>query len=358
MGGSVFGNLFRISTFGESHGKAVGVVVDGVLPNLPLAESDIQRELDRRRPGQSDLTTPRKESDTVQILSGVFEGRTTGAPLAMLVFNADQRPEAYDAIKEVFRPGHADITFLKKYGIRDHRGSGRASGRETIARVAAGAVAKKMLVPLGVKIRAYTLQVGNIRAETRDFDAIEQNPVRCPDQKAAEAMAALIRQAASEKDSVGGIVECRIEGTPAGLGEPVFDKLEADLGKAVLSLGAVKGVEFGMGFAAAEMRGSQHNDRMSPDGFLTNNSGGILGGISNGGEIVFRIAVKPTSSIAIPQESVDVRGESVTVITEGRHDPCICPRVVPVVEAMAALVLADHWMRQRAMGPGDWKYPS
>ncbi|HBF34786.1 TPA: chorismate synthase [Candidatus Sumerlaeota bacterium] len=352
MSGSVWGELFRISTFGESHGKAVGVVVEGVSPNLPLCEEDVQKELDRRKPGQSDLTTPRQESDTVHILSGVFEGKATGAPIAMLVWNADQRPAAYDTIKDLFRPGHADFTFLKKYGIRDHRGSGRSSGRETAARVAAGAIAKKMLTEQGVAIHAGTIQVGSIRTDKRDWDVVEKNPVRCPDAEVAEKMADLIRQMASEKDSVGGIIECRIQGVPVGLGEPVFDKLDADLAKAMLSLGAVKGIEFGAGFSAVAMRGSQHNDAITPNGFVTNNAGGIVGGISNGDEIIFRIAVKPTSSIATPQQSIDVQGQPATVVTEGRHDPCICPRIIPVVEAMAALTLVDHWKRQMSIGLG------
>jgi chorismate synthase len=327
----------------------VGVVVEGARPGLPFCEEDAQKDLDRRKPGQSDVTTPRKESDTVHILSGVFEGRTTGCPLAMLIWNSDQKPEAYDAIQDKFRPGHADFTYLKKYGIRDHRGSGRASGRETAARVAAGAVAKKMLAEHGISIRAWTRQVGSIRAEKTDLEAIEKNAARCPDPEAAEKMIALIRRMRDEKDSVGGIVECVATGVPAGLGEPVFDKLDAELAKAALSLGAVKGIEFGTGFAAAAMRGSEHNDPITPEGFTTNHAGGILGGISNGADIVFRVVIKPTSSIAREQQSVDIHGKPVVVVTEGRHDPCICPRIVPVIEAMTALTLVDFLLRQRAL---------
>ncbi|NQU43708.1 chorismate synthase [bacterium] len=349
MSGSVFGQEFRISTFGESHGKGVGVIVEGVRPGLELSEEDIQKELDRRKPGQSDMTTPRKESDIAHILSGVFEGKATGTPIAVVIWNADQRPSAYDDIRDLFRPGHADFTYLKKYGLRDHRGSGRASGRETAGRVAAGAIAKKMLAEHGISIRAYTLQVGPIRAKTIDYGAIEKNPVRCPDPAVAGEMADLIRQLNAEKDSIGGIVECCAKGVPVGLGEPVFDKLDADLAKAVLSLGAVKGVEFGAGFASVEMRGSEHNDEMNAAGFLSNNAGGILGGISSGADIVFRAAIKPTSSITREQRTIDTSGQERSIVTEGRHDPCICPRIVPVVEAMTALVLVDHLKRHTTL---------
>ncbi len=352
MGGSIFGKAFRITTFGESHGKAVGVVVEGVTPGLPLTEADIQIELDRRKPGQSEVATPRQESDTVHILSGVFEGRATGCPIALVIWNADARPEAYRDLAEVFRPGHADYTYHAKYGIRDHRGSGRASGRETAARVAAGAIAKKVLAPAGVTIRAYTLQVGAIGAERVDLDEVDRNPVRCPDPSAAARMVEAIREARDQKDSLGGIVECRATGVPAGLGEPVFDKLDADLAKAMLSLGAVKGIEFGAGFGAVTMRGSEHNDALTAEGFATNHAGGVLGGISTGAELVFRIAVKPTSSIGREQVTVDLDGRERRIAIGGRHDPCICPRIVPVVEAMAALVLVDHLKRQSALRGG------
>jgi chorismate synthase len=349
MAGNSFGQLFRITTFGESHGGGVGVIVDGVPPSLELCEADIQVELDRRKPGQSAVTTPRQETDEVHILSGVFEGKTTGTPLMMLLHNRDQQPGAYSDIKEMFRPGHADITYLKKYGIRDHRGSGRASGRETAGRVAAGAIARKILKQRGVTITAYTLRAAGFQCETIDLSQIEKNPMRAPDSKAAEKMTARVIELAEKGNSTGGMVECRISGLPFGLGEPVFDKLEADLAKAVLSLGGVKGFEFGSGFNCVDMLGSEHNDWMDRNGFKTNNAGGTLGGISTGEEIVFRIAVKPTSSIEVPQKTIDKEGEEREIITRGRHDPCLCPRMVPVVEAMAALVIEDHFKRQKAL---------
>ncbi len=349
MGGSTFGELFRISTFGESHGKGVGVIVDGVTPGLEISEEEIQVQLDRRKPGQSDVTTPRKESDVVHIISGIFEGRATGTSLAMVIWNADARPSAYDDIKDLFRPGHADFTYLKKYGIRDHRGSGRASGRETAARVAAGAIARKLLEQQGLTIHAFTRQVGQVRGEVVDYEAIEKNIVRTADMDAAAEMERVIREAGERGDSVGGIVECHVSGVPVGLGEPVFDKIDADLAKAMVSLGAVKGIEFGEGFGAVTMNGSEHNDDMSSEGFVTNHAGGTLGGITTGEDIVFRLAVKPTSSISMEQQTVDKDGNAQPIRTEGRHDPCICPRIVPVVEAMAALVLVDHWKRQKAL---------
>lgn len=349
MPGSSFGHSFRITTYGESHGKAVGVIVDGVTPGLELDESDIQRQLDRRKPGQSGVTTPRKEPDIVHIVSGTFEGKTTGTPLAMILYNADADPSAYDEIKDTFRPGHADFTYLKKYGIRDWRGSGRASGRETAGRVAAGAIARKLLARLGVSILAYTVRAAGIPAKAFHPDAIEHNPLRSADPQAAQLMLERIERVKATEDSVGGVIECRIQGIPAGLGEPVFDKLDAELARAVLSIGSVKGIEFGAGFAAADMTGSRHNDPLGPDGFLTNNAGGIVGGISTGEEIIFRVAVKPTSSIARPQRTIDLDGQDRTIKTEGRHDVCICPRIVPVVEAMAALVTIDHYKRQQTL---------
>jgi chorismate synthase len=349
MSGSTFGSLFKVTTFGESHGRGVGVIVDGVTPGIPIAEEEIQKELDRRKPGQSEITTRRKEADRVQILSGIFEGRTTGTPLMMILFNEDARSKDYETIKDLFRPGHADWTYLKKYGIRDWRGSGRASGRETSARVAAGAVARKLLAGRGVRVLAYTLAVAGISCTRFDPDVIEKNLVRACDLEAAELMKARIIAAQEQKDSLGGIIECRVTGVPAGLGEPAFDKLDADLAKAMLSLGAVKGIEFGAGFKAAEMTGHEHNDEMGPQGFLTNNAGGILGGISTGAEIIFRIVVKPASSIARPQRTVDINGAAREIVTEGRHDPCICPRVVPVVEAMTAITIEDHFKRQAAL---------
>ncbi|MCR2805193.1 chorismate synthase [Paenibacillus soyae] len=349
MAGNTFGDAFRITTFGESHGASIGVIIDGVTPGVEIDEKDIQVQMDRRKPGQSSVTTPRKESDTVHILSGVFEGKTTGTPLAVILHNHDMRPEAYSDIQQAFRPGHADFTYLQKYGIRDHRGSGRASGRETAARVAGGAVARKLLERRGVSIVAYTKELGGIKCQTFDEQSIEKNPVRACDPVAAVEMVKRVEQLAAEGNSCGGIVECRIRGVVPGLGEPVFDKLDAELAKAMLSIGAVKGIEFGAGFAAAEMLGSEHNDEMNADGFVTNNAGGIIGGISTGQEIVFRVAVKPTSSISLPQQTMNVRGEEQEIRTIGRHDPSICPRIIPVVEAMACLVLEDHYKRQAAM---------
>ncbi|TVR60705.1 MAG: chorismate synthase [Spirochaetaceae bacterium] len=349
MAGSSFGHLFRLTTFGESHGGAVGVVVDGVTPGLELDATDVQAQLDRRKPGQSEITTPRKEPDTVNLLSGVFEGKTTGTPLMMILYNADADPSAYDSIKDLFRPGHADFTYTKKYGIRDWRGSGRASGRETAGRVAAGAVARKLLARRGVSIVAYTVKAGSIECETYDEDAIEKNPLRACDPVAARKMVERIKELKEAQDSVGGIVECRVRGVAAGLGEPVFDKLDAEIAHAMLSIGSVKGIEFGAGFRVAEMTGSEHNDQMNSLGFESNNAGGIIGGISSGAEIVFRVAVKPTSSIAREQRTTDLNGRETTIRTEGRHDACICPRVVPVVEAMVCLVLEDHYKRQAAL---------
>jgi len=349
MPGSSFGTLFRVTTFGESHGGAVGVVVEGVTPGLGLCDADIQAQLDRRRPGQSAVTTPRQEADTVHILSGVFEGRATGTPVMMLVYNRDQRPEAYADIRDLFRPGHADYTYFHKYGLRDYRGSGRASGRETVGRVAAGAIARKQLAQRGVSITAYCKRAGGIECEALDFTEIEQNIVRAADREAARRIVEKILAARAANDSIGGVVECRVRGVPAGLGEPVFDKLDADLAKAILSIGATKGIEFGAGFAAADMTGSQHNDQMDHSGFLTNHAGGILGGISTGAEIIFRVAFKPTASIAQPQRTVDVHGHEVTCETHGRHDPAVFPRAIPVVEAMTAIVLEDHCKRQAAL---------
>jgi len=349
MAGSSFGQLFRLSTFGESHGGAVGVVLDGAPPGLELVEADIQKDLDRRKPGQSSVTTPRQEPDIVHLLSGVFEGKTTGTPILMILYNKDAQSSAYDDIKDKFRPGHADFTYLKKYGLRDYRGSGRASGRETAARVAAGAVAKKILAGRGVTITAWTQRCAGIECETVDLSVIEKNPMRAADLNAAAKMVPIIEKLAADGDSTGGIIECRITGVAPGLGEPVFDKLEADLAKAIMSIGAVKGFEVGLGFRAVDLHGSEHNDAMRSGGFVTNNAGGILGGISTGEDIVFRVAVKPTSSISKVQKTVDKTGKEVEIQTIGRHDPSICPRIVPVIEAMAAIVLEDHYKRQAAL---------
>ena len=348
MGGNRFGTLFCITTFGESHGGAVGVVVDGAPSGVPLNESDIQKELDRRKPGQSFVTTPRKETDQVTILSGVFEGQTTGTPIMMMLENQDARPEAYDEIKSLFRPGHADYTYLKKYGIRDWRGSGRASGRETAGRVAAGAIARKILADEGISITAWTQRAAGISCNAKDLSAIEKNPMRAADPVAAEHMAQRVKQLAEEGDSTGGIIACEIHGLAAGLGEPVFDKFEADLAKGVLSLGGTKGIEFGEGFGCVDMKGSEHNDNMNGEGFLSNHAGGTLGGITTGEPVIFRVAVKPTSSIEHPQKTINLKGEERPIVTKGRHDPCLCPRMVPVVEAMAALVSLDHLLRVKS----------
>ena len=351
MAGNTFGQVFKLTTFGESHGPAIGLVLDGVPPNLPLKESDIQFDLDRRRPGQSKITTQRKESDAVEILSGVFEGKTTGAALAMLIRNEDQRSKDYSEFKNLFRPGHADYTYFKKYGIRDYRGGGRSSGRETACRVAAGAVAKAILRNHKINIVAYTLAVGDIYAKKIDYTVIEKNMVRAPDLAAAELMIQYIDDARKNCDSVGGIIEAVVHGCPPGLGDPVFDKLNARLAYALMSIGTARGVEFGLGFAATKLTGSKHNDKFYMDGkrvrTVTNHAGGMLGGISNGEDIVLRLAVKPPSSIAQSQSTVSVEGKDATVEVKGRHDPCICPRVVPVVEAMIALTLVDALMLQK-----------
>ncbi len=349
MAGNSFGQTFRITTFGESHGGGVGVIVDGVTPGVELSASDVQEQLDRRKPGQSYITTPRQELDTVNLLSGVFQGMTTGTPLLMILYNKDADPSAYDNIKDLFRPGHADFTYYKKYGIRDWRGSGRASGRETAGRVAAGAVARKLLARRGVSVLAYTLKAAGISCEKFDPEAIEKNALRACDPAAAEKMLEKITRIKDDNDSAGGIIECRVRGVTPGIGEPVFDKLDAEIAHAMLSIGAIKGIEFGAGFRVSDMRGSEHNDTMDANGFRTNNAGGIIGGISTGEEIIFRVAVKPTSSIAKAQQTVDLTGAERTIRTEGRHDACICPRVVPVVEAMVSIVLEDHYKRQAAM---------
>ena len=346
---SSFGQLFVVTTFGESHGPAVGVVVDGMPPGIPVEVAEIQRELDRRRPGQSALTTQRQESDRVEILSGVFEGVSLGSPIAMLVRNADARPEDYEALKEVFRPGHADLSYFEKYGVRDHRGGGRASGRETTGRVAAGALAKAALTTAGVTVRGGTVQVGTVKAERRDWDEVEKNPVRCPDAQAAARMAEEIAAAREQKDSLGGVVEVVARGVPAGWGDPTMAKLDALLGAALLSIPATKGVEIGGGFAMCELHGSQTNDVFDGERFLSNFAGGIAGGISNGAEIVVKAAVRPATSIGKPQTAATRSGGTTIIAIQGRHDPCICPRVVPVAESMVAITLADVWLRQRAV---------
>ena len=353
MSGNSFGKLFGMTTWGESHGAAIGVVVDGCPAGLELSARDIQHELDRRKPGVSEITTERKEADEVKILSGVFEGKTLGTPISMLVWNKDVESSPYEPLKNIARPGQADFSYQMKYGIRDYRGGGRASGRETVARVAAGAIAKRILAARDIQIIGHVVEVGGIRAREVGFDEIKKNAarnaVRCADLEAAGRMEQLIKEVKAEGDSVGGIVEVIATGVPAGLGEPVFDKLDAELAKALMSIGAVKGVEIGAGFKAASMKGSEMNDEFyMAKGRIktrTNNAGGILGGISTGEPVICRIAVKPTSSIAKPQRSVDMeKMEEVEIKIKGRHDPCICPRIVPVTEAMVALVLVDCLM--------------
>ncbi len=357
---SSIGTLFRISTWGESHGPGVGVVVDGCPPRIPLTVEDIQAELDRRRPGQSKIVTPRKEEDKAEILSGVLDGQTLGTPIGILVRNTDQRPAAYTEMESAYRPSHADYTYDAKYGIRAVSGGGRASARETIGRVAAGAIAKKMLRhhSSGYEAIAYVKSVQHIEAKAPDPAAlstalIESNIVRACDPEAAEKMIALIEAVRSEGNSVGGVIECVIRGVPAGLGEPVFDKLEADLAKAMMSLPATKGFEIGSGFGGTKMTGAEHNDEFFMEGgkvrTRTNRSGGIQGGISNGEDIVFRIAFKPTATLLREQKTVSSTGQDTTLAARGRHDPCVLPRAVPMVEAMANLVIADHWLRQRAI---------
>lgn len=357
MSGSGFGTLFRVTSFGESHGPAIGCVIDGCPPRLPLAEPDIQHWLDRRRPGQSRFTTQRQESDRVQILSGVFDGQTTGTPIGLLIVNEDARSKDYSAIKDLFRPGHADLTYQAKYGIRDYRGGGRSSARETAMRVAAGAVARRVL-GADVRIRAALVQIGPhaIDRARWDWDEIERNPFWSPDAAAADGWATFLDAVRKQGSSAGGIIEVVAEGVPAGLGAPVFDRLDADLAKALMSIPAVKGIEIGSGFAAASMAGPEHNDGMRMRNgrisFLSNNAGGVLGGIATGQPIIARLAIKPTSSVLSPQPTVTADGADAEIATKGRHDPCVAIRGAPVAEAMVALTLADHLLRHRAQCGG------
>ena len=354
MAGSTFGTLFTVTTWGESHGRAVGAVVDGCPAGLCLNEEDIQAYLDRRRPGQNAYTTKRKEKDQVTILSGVFEGRTTGAPISLIVYNEDQHSSDYSALRDVYRPGHADYTFDMKYGFRDYRGGGRSSGRETIGRVAAGAIAAKLLGALGIRLTAYAISIGSVDADPASFDPREigRNPFCLPDAAAALRAEEFVKQCMAEKNSAGGVIECRVDHLPAGLGEPVFDKLDARLGQAILSIGAVKGVEIGDGFAAARSTGLENNDVFFSDGLTihkkTNHSGGVLGGISDGSPLILRAAVKPTPSVAAPQQTVSRQGENTELSIHGRHDPLIVPRAVVVIEAMTALTLADLLLQNMA----------
>src|SRR5690625_1825225 len=349
MSGNSFGKLFVVSTFGESHGPALGCVVDGCPPGLELTEADLQVDLDRRRPGTSRYTTQRREPDQVRILSGVFEGRTTGTPIGLLIENADQRSRDYDKIADQFRPGHADYTYQQKYGGRDYRGGGRSSARETAMRVAAGAIARKYLADrYGIRIRGYLSQVGTIPLALENWDAVGENPLLCAEPGQVPELEQYITNLRREGDSVGAKVTVHAQGVPLGLGEPVFDRLDADVAHALMSINAVKGVEIGAGFASVSQKGSEHRDEMTPEGFLSNNAGGVLGGISSGQDLIAHVALKPTSSITTPGRSVNVRGEPVEVITTGRHDPCVGVRATPIVEAMLALVLMDHVLRHRA----------
>lgn len=354
MPGNTFGTLFQITTWGESHGPALGVVIDGCPPGLEINEKDIQKELNRRKPGQSSVGTSREEEDRVEILSGIFEGLTTGTPISLMIRNKDQRSKDYSKIKNIYRPGHADLSFDLKYGIRDYRGGGRSSGRETAARVMAGAIAKKYLkVKSKTKIVGYTKQVGNIKAERFEEKQIEKNSLRCADASKAKKMEKYVLDLKNQGDSCGGIAEFMIKNVPIGLGEPVFDKLQADLAKALFSIGTVKGVEFGQGFGVATLKGSENNDRLIKKGnkivTATNNAGGIYGGISIGTDIIIKVAVKPASSILKQQKTVSNKGKETSIKVEGRHDACIIPRLIPVAESMIAITLMDHYLRQRAL---------
>jgi len=352
MSGNSLGKLFTVTGFGESHGPALGCIVDGCPPGLALGVQDLQCDLDRRKPGKSRHTTQRREADEVQILSGVFEGRTTGAPIGLLILNTDQRSKDYAGIMDRFRPGHADYTYQQKYGIRDYRGGGRSSARETAMRVAAGAIARKYLGECcGIRIRGYLAQLGPIRLEHKDWDAVETNPFFCADPERVPELERYMDALRKEGDSIGARVNVVASGVPPGLGEPIFDRLDADIAHALMSINAVKGVEIGAGFASVEQKGTEHRDEITPQGFLGNNAGGVLGGISSGQDIVASIALKPTSSIRLPGRTVNVRGEPVEVVTTGRHDPCVGIRATPIAEAMLAIVLMDHLLRHRAQNP-------
>ena len=353
MAGNSFGQLFRVTTFGESHGLALGAVVDGCPPGLEISEADLQGDLDRRKPGTSRYTTPRREPDEVKILSGVFEGKTTGTSIGLLIENTDQRSKDYSDIKDLFRPGHADYTYHQKYGQRDYRGGGRSSARETAMRVAAGAIAKKYLKQVhGIEITGFLSQLGPIKAEAFDAAQIEQNPFFFPDAGKLEELDQYMRDLKKEGNSIGAKVQVIARSVPVGLGEPVFDRLDADIAHAMMGINAVKGVEIGDGFAVVEQKGSEHRDEMTPAGFASNHAGGILGGISSGQDIVVSMALKPTSSITVPGKTINTEGEAIEMITKGRHDPCVGIRAVPIAEAMLALVLMDHLLRHRAQNQG------
>ena len=353
MSGNSFGKLFTVTSFGESHGAALGCIIDGCPPGLELSEADMQRDLDRRKPGTSRHTTQRREADEVKILSGVFEGKTTGTPIGLVIENTDQRSKDYSKIAEQFRPAHADYTYMHKYGVRDYRGGGRSSARETAMRVAAGAVARKFLEQrLGITIRGYLSQLGPIRIEKIDWDQVHQNPFFCPDADKVPEMEAYMDALRKEGNSIGARINVVAEGVPPGLGEPIFDRLDADLAHALMSINAVKGVEIGAGFGCVEQKGTEHRDELTPEGFLSNQAGGVLGGISSGQPILASIALKPTSSLRLPGRSIDVHGDPVEVITTGRHDPCVGIRATPIAEAMMAIVLMDHYLRHRGQN-GD-----
>jgi len=349
MSGNSFGKLFTVTSFGESHGPAIGCIVDGCPPGMSLTEADLQVDLDRRRPGTSRHTTQRREPDQVQILSGVFEGKTTGTPIALIIHNTDQRSKDYGKIMDSFRPGHADYTYYKKYGIRDYRGGGRSSARETAMRVAAGGIAKKYLKEhFGILIRGYLSQLGPVQLELKDWNAVDQNPFFSPDPDRVAELEAYMDALRKEGNSIGARVNVKAEGVPVGWGEPIFDRLDADIAHAMMSINAVKGVEIGAGFESVVQKGTEHRDEMTPEGYLSNHAGGVLGGISSGQDIEVSIALKPTSSLRLPGQSVDIHGQSDTVITEGRHDPCVGIRATPIGEAMLAIVLMDHMLRHRA----------
>ncbi len=349
MSGNTYGKLFSVTAFGESHGLALGAIVDGCPPGMALSEADLQRDLDRRKPGTSRYTTQRREEDRVQILSGVFEGHTTGTPIGLLIHNTDQRSKDYSEIMDRFRPGHADYTYQQKYGIRDYRGGGRSSARETAMRVAAGGIAKKYLREhCGVVVRGYVKQIGSVGAEAFSWDEVEQNPFFFPDASKVPELEDYIKAIRKEGSSIGARVNVVASGVPTGLGEPIFDRLDAEIAHALMSINAVKGVEIGAGFASVEQKGTEHRDEITPEGFLGNNAGGVLGGISSGQDIVASIALKPTSSILVPGRSINIKGEPLEVVTKGRHDPCVGIRATPIAEAMLALVLMDHLLRHRA----------
>lgn len=353
MSGNSIGKLFTVTSFGESHGAALGCIVDGCPPGMLLTAEDLQRDLDRRKPGTSRFTTQRQEADQVRILSGVFEGRTTGTPIGLLIENTDQRSKDYGKIKDQFRPAHADYTYQQKYGIRDYRGGGRSSARETAMRVAAGAIAKKYLFEqFGVQVRGYMSQLGPIRIDGFDWDEVDKNPFFCPDVTKVPEMEAYMAALNKEGNSIGARINVVASGVPVGLGEPVFDRLDADIAHALMSINAVKGVEIGAGFACVEQKGTEHRDEMTPAGFLSNNAGGVLGGIASGQDILASIALKPTSSLRIPGRSIDIHGNPVEVVTTGRHDPCVGIRATPIAEAMMAIVLMDHLLRHRAQNQG------